>query len=72
MTGMPTSSATSSAMSSGAMPDVPLADRPTRTLMPTTMSRLAAATRAHSRESSRRMSAHSPTITDWLKAKMPG
>ena len=44
ISGMPASSATSSAMSSGTMPELPEAPRPTRTLMPTITSRLALAT----------------------------
>src|ERR1051326_4934286 len=71
ITGRLTASATSSAMSSGATPEVPPALLPTRTLMPTTRSRCSSATFLHSRRSSRRISAHSPTITLALNAKMP-
>ena len=72
MTGNPNSSATSMAMSSGAMPLDPPAPRPTLTLIPTTRSACSRATRTHSRASSRRMSWHSPTITASLKANIPG
>ena len=71
ISGRPSSSATSSAMSIGAMPELPLAPRPTRTLTPTIRSRLSRATRRHSRMSSRRRSSHSPTITVPENAKMP-
>ena len=71
ISGRPVASATSSAMSSGAMPELPLAPRPTRTLMPTIRSACACATRTHSPRSSRRRSSHSPTITVFENAKMP-
>ena len=64
-------SATSKAMSIGAMPALPLAPRPTRILMPTTRSAFSRATRTHSLRSSRRRSSDSPTITVCEKAKMP-
>jgi hypothetical protein len=72
ITGRPSSSATSRAMSSGFAPESPLAERPTRTLMPSTRSLCSRATRTASRGSIRRMSEFSPTITVLEKAKMPG
>ena len=71
MTGRPSSSATSIAMSSGAIPLAPPAPRPTRTLMPTIRSLFSRATRTHSLRSRSRRSDASPTITVRLNAKMP-
>ena len=72
ISGRPSSSAASSAMSMGAMPEAPPAPRPTRTLMPTIRSAFSRATRTHSLRSSRRRSEHSPTITVLENAKIPG
>src|SRR6516225_4135811 len=63
ITGMPTSSATCSAMSSGKVPERPEARAPTRTLIPTIKSRLAFATSIASIGAISRISSHSPTIT---------
>ena len=71
ISGMPTASATSSAMRSGTAPEVPDACRPTRTLMPTITSRLAFATSTASMGFIRRRSALSPTMTRFEKPKMP-
>ena len=68
ISGRPTSPATCSAMSRGAAPEVPLAWRPTRTLMPMITSRLASATWAASTGASSRISSLSPTMTVLEKA----
>ena len=68
ITGTPTSSATWSAMSSGTVPERPEARAPTRTLMPTMMSRLALATSTASIGAISRISSLSPTITRGEKA----
>src|SRR6516165_4575383 len=69
---MPTSSATCNATSSGAVPERPDAWAPTRTLMPTTMSRLAFATSTASWGAMRRISSLSPTMIRDENAKNAG
>ena len=68
ISGMPASLATSRAMSSGTMPELPDAPRPTRTLMPMMTSRLALATSTASIGFISRSSSLSPTITRSEKA----
>ena len=63
ISGMPTSFAACSAMSSGAAPWMPLEPRPTRTLMPMITSRFASATCTASIGAISRISSLSPTIT---------
>ncbi len=71
MTGSCSSSAACRARSSGATPVPPPAIRPARTLTPTTRSRCSRAARTASAGSHKRRSPHSPTMTFWLKPKMP-